>query len=102
MAVLSREDYFNELQKRLGDDKSEEGIAFLENMTDTYNSLEQRANGDGIDWEKRCKDLDDAWKARYANRFFSGGVKDVPATAASDSEDEEYSAESVTVKKLFT
>lgn len=73
MSVLNRDDYFNRVQNIAGTDTSDEMLAFIEDMTDTYNDLEGRANGDGVDWEQRYHDLDESWKAKYKQRFFSGG-----------------------------
>lgn len=73
MAILNREDFFSRLESQIHNDTSDDAISFLEDMQDTYNDLERRANGDGVDWEKRYHELDDSWKARYRHRFFSGG-----------------------------
>ena len=73
MAVLPRDEFFNRIKDTLGNDTSEESITFLEDMTDTYNDLEKKANGDGIDWEQKYKENDEAWRKKYQHRFFSGG-----------------------------
>lgn len=73
MSVLNRDDFFNRIQAVAGTDTSDDTLAFIEDMTDTYNDLENKANGDGVDWEKRYHDLDESWKAKYKQRFFSGG-----------------------------
>lgn len=84
MAVLSRDEFFDRVQRIVGTDTTDESLTFIEDMTDTYNSLDERANGDGTDWEQRYRDLDESWKEKYKKRFFSGGssrviedVKDV-------------------------
>lgn len=73
MSVLNRDDFFNRIQNIAGTDTSDETLGFIEDMTDTYNDLEARVNGDGVDWEQRYHDLDESWKAKYKQRFFSGG-----------------------------
>ena len=73
MSVLNRDDFFNRVQTMVGTDTSDEALGFIEDMTDTYNELEGRASGDGVDWEQRYHDLDESWKAKYKQRFFSGG-----------------------------
>lgn len=78
MAVLSREDFFSRLNDFVGDDSSDETISFVEDMTDTYNDIEARATGDGIDWEERYRENDEAWRKKYRSRFFSGGVSHLP------------------------
>lgn len=102
MAILSREQYFARLQERLGNDTTDEGISFLEDMTDTYNDMEGRSKGDGIDWEKKYHELDESWKTRYRHRFFSGGDSAIPSTLTKETEVEEYNPDSVTVEDLFT
>ena len=104
MAVLSRDEYFARLHDRLGADTSEESITFLEDMTDTYNDMESRVNGDGVNWEQKYHDLDESWKARYQHRFFNGGDRGIPngmtdCDAGDDSDD--YNPNNVTVENLF-
>lgn len=102
MAILSRDEYFARLHDRLGSDTSDESIAFLEDMTDTYNDMESRSHGDGIDWQKKYQELDESWKKRYRHRFFSGGDTAVPMQTNDNSPETEYDAESITVDDLFT
>lgn len=101
MAVLKRDDYFARLHERLGDDTSDDAITFLEDMTDTYNEMETRANGDGTDWEKRYHELDEAWKKRYRHRFFNGGDKSIVDGEIID-EKTDNDPEEITVDDLFT
>lgn len=72
MAVLTRDEFFERVQNVVGTDTSDNTLTFIEDMTDTYNSLEERASGDG-DWERRYHELDESWKEKYKKRFFSGG-----------------------------
>lgn len=74
MSVLTRDEFFDRVQKVAGTDTSDETLTFIEDMTDTYNSLEEKANGDGADWEQRYHDLDESWKEKYKKRFFTGGA----------------------------
>ena len=99
MAILSRDDFFARLHERLGDDTTDESIAFLEDMTDTYNDLEKRSKGDGVDWEKKYHELDESWKKRYRHRFFSGGDTSVPNN--DNNKEDEFDSETVTVEDLF-
>jgi hypothetical protein len=73
MAVLTRDEFFDRVQRIVGTDTSDDSLTFIEDMTDTYNNLDEKANGDGTDWEQRYKDLDESWKEKYKKRFFSGG-----------------------------
>ena len=87
MAVLTRDEFFDRVQRVAGTDTSDDTLTFIEDMTDTYNSLEERATGDGADWEQRYHDLDEAWKEKYKKRFFSGGVSRLVETSVVDEEE---------------
>ena len=102
MAVLTRDEYFARLQSRLAEDTSDDGISFLEDMTDTYNDLESRANGDGVDWERKYRELDESWKKRYRHRFFSGGDTGTPNSVTIVDETKEYDPDEVKVEDLFS
>lgn len=103
MSVLERERFFEAVQARVGDDTSDEAIQFIEDMTDTYNEMETRATGDGVDWKERYEELDEKWKKKYAHRFFSGGA--APSRTVTRNEDEEETEEErndkITYKDLF-
>lgn len=100
MSVLEREKFFEAVQTRIGEDTSDEAIAFIEDMTDTYNDLETRAAGDGIDWKQRYDELDEKWKKKYAHRFFSGGVPARMPLTETD-EEETTGSDKITYKDLF-
>ena len=102
MSVLEREKFFEAVENRIGEDTSDEAIQFIEDMTDTYNELETRAVGDGVDWKQRYDELDEKWKKKYARRFFAGGT----ARTVIREEDEEETVdddnrEKITYSDLF-
>ena len=71
MARLEREEFFNRIRERIGDDTSDGTLKFMEDVTDTYNELEGRARGDGEDWKAKYEELDAEWRKRYRDRFFN-------------------------------
>lgn len=75
MAVLSRDDFFSAVQQIVGTDTSETAIAFIENMTDTYNALAN--NDNNAEWEQRYNDLNKQWAEKYKHRFFSGDTSQI-------------------------
>lgn len=98
MPVLNRDEFFDRIHKRVGTDNSDEAIKFIEDMSDTYNALEERANGDGTDWEQKYHELDESWKKKYTHRFFSGGTNYIP----DESEDKnKKDSSTITVDDLF-
>lgn len=104
MAVLNRDEFINKIHERLGDDVSDDAIHFLEDLTDTYNSLEERANGDGENWKKRYEDNDAAWKKRYQMRFFSNnGMSNRDEDSIEETPEDKAlkKAETITINDLF-
>lgn len=68
--VLTRDEFFEAINKRVGENTDDESLKFIEDMTDTYNSLETDRNSD--DWERKYNVLDAEWRERYRKRFFDG------------------------------
>lgn len=72
MSTLKKDEFFASIRGIIGDRNDPDSIKFLEDMSDTYASLEKAGKGDGIDWEAKYKENDKAWADRYRNRFLSG------------------------------
>lgn len=72
MSVLSKDDFLASVRARIGDDNSDEAIAFIENMSDTYDDL---ANGthEGYVTQEEYDNLNRNWAEKYKNRFTEGG-----------------------------
>ena len=94
MAVRTREELLNSVRARIGDDTSDEALAFIEDIQDTMSDYETRANGDGTDWKKKYEDNDKEWRTKYRERFFSG-------TPVVDSEVPEEKPKKMTFEELF-
>lgn len=103
MAVLNRDDYFDRLNAYIGTNTSDESIALLEDLTDTYNDMENRAQGTGEDWEARYHELDESWKQRYQHRFFSGNGACEPNATPEQMEEAEAAetAAKISIDDLF-
>ena len=71
MAVKSKEELMALIKDRFGDDTSDETLAFLEDISDTFNDLETKASGDGEDWKAKYEQNDKEWREKYKERFFS-------------------------------
>lgn len=71
MAVKTREEILETFKTRLGENPDDESISFLEDVTDTLDHLEKRANGDGTDWKSKYEENDANWRKKYTERFFS-------------------------------
>lgn len=100
MSTLNREEYFGAIRSVIGERSDPEAIKFLENMTDTFNALEQNAQGDGVDWKQRADDIDKAWAERYRQRFLAGDGGTPPAPAKAGAQPG-YNPEAVDFDDLF-
>lgn len=85
--VLDKEAFMSSLKSRIGDDTSDEAMAFLEDMSDTYNDLLGKAsadaNAEADEWKKKYDEavkekaeLDNNWRQKYRDRFFGSDEKD--------------------------
>lgn len=75
MAIRTREELLNAVRERIGDDTSDEALAFIEDVQDTINNYENNINNDGTDWKKKYEDNDKEWRTKYRDRFLRGGVE---------------------------
>lgn len=66
MIIATREEYLKRIGDRIGD--TDEDIAFLEDMTDTYDSLYSEADKDTI---QRLTAENDELRRKYKERFFA-------------------------------
>ena len=93
--VLTRDEFFAIINKRAGENTDDESLKFIEDMTDTYNSLVADRNIE--EWEKKYNDLDAEWRERYRRRFFEG-KEDIVDENREDVKDE---SEPSTFDELF-
>lgn len=100
MAVLEKENFFKRIQEYVGDDVSDESIAFIEDITDTYNALKEASKNEN-EWETKYKELDEKWKKRYRDRFFSGNTGTPETTPDTVLEQQKEDVESDDEKKDF-
>lgn len=75
MAILTKEQLMESIKNRVGDDTSDEALAFIENVNDT---IENMSNDKNTDWKSKYEENDAAWRQKYKDRFFntSSEVKD--------------------------
>ena len=101
MPVLNREQFLSRLQERIGEDTSDEAMAFIEDMTDTFNDMETRSNAQSDEqWKQKYDDLDKSWREKYKARFFNSET--TPADVKEEQEDDvKDDAEEKTYADLF-
>lgn len=89
MAVLSFDELIAKIKTKIGEDTSDESIALLEDVTDTFNA------NDGEGWKTKYEENDKEWRKKYIDRFSGSGG------SAPDEEEEEEEEEKTTFEDLF-
>lgn len=76
MAVLSKKEILEQVKNIVGENTDDTTLKFLEDISDTMDDLETKANGDGKDWKTEYENLDKQWRTKYQERFFNGSQDD--------------------------
>ena len=76
MAIKTIEELMGAVRARVGEDTSDEAIAFVEDVSDTLASL-----SNAEDWKKKYEDNDAEWRKRYQDRFFNPDKPNDPEPA---------------------
>lgn len=66
MAVKSKEDLIASIKAVIGEDTTDESLTLLEDVSDTFSSLEKN---DDIDWKTKYEENDRDWRKKYRDRF---------------------------------
>lgn len=64
MAIKTVEELIEAVKARVGEDNSDETIALLEDISDTFT-----AQHDETDWKKKFEENDAEWRQKYKDRF---------------------------------
>ena len=92
--VLTKEEFLSKIKDRIGENPTDEDIAFVEDMTDTIDSLSQ-----GDEWKKKFEENDAMWRKKYTERFFT---PDKETEKETENEPEEMKdEEEITIDDLF-
>ena len=94
MAVKTRDEILSAIRDHFADDTSDETLTFIEDVTDTFSDLENKAKPGGKDWEAEAKRIDEDWRKKYKERFFSGKVEE-------ESDEEEKETKPLRFEDLF-
>ena len=72
MAIKTKAELMESLKNILKDNTTDEALSLVEDVSDTYDELHNKAEGDGTDWKAEYEKNDAEWRQRYQDRFFSG------------------------------
>lgn len=71
MAVKTKDELMSIIRARVGEDQSDEAIALIEDISDTFDDMQSKAAGDGTDWKAKYEENDATWRQKYRDRFFN-------------------------------
>lgn len=66
MSIKTKDELLEAVKTRLGDASDDETLAFLEDFSDTIDSMSE-----GAEWQAKYEENDRAWRQKYHDRFFS-------------------------------
>ena len=92
--VLTKEEFLTKIKERIGENPTDEDISFVEDMTDTIDSLTQ-----GDDWQKKYEENDAMWRKKYTERFFTPDKE--PEKETEKETEETKDSEEITIDDLF-
>ena len=72
MAVITTEDFMSKIQTLVGDSTDDDTLAMLGDFRDTL-AANQHAQDRIVELETANRELDESWRKKYKERFFSGG-----------------------------
>lgn len=99
MSVLSRDELLEKTRTLLGERTDDEAITFIEDVTDTYDSISDAKSGyTEEEVTAKVNEVEEKWRKKYRDRFFGTGEDD-------DDDDEpdggNTDTEEVTIDDLF-
>lgn len=97
MGVLSRDELLEKTRTLLGERTDDEAIAFIEDVTDTYDSIAGAKSGYTEDEvTAKVNEVEEKWRKKYRDRFFGTSVPDDDEPDGGNTNTEE-----VTIDDLF-
>ena len=86
MAVRSKDEILASIRTRIGNDTSDEAIALVEDINDTFDDLSVRVTEAGdwkdkyekndAEWKEKYEKNDADWRTKYTDRFFTPSDED--------------------------
>lgn len=100
MSVLSRDELLEKTRALLGERTDDEAIAFIEDVTDTYDSISDGNSGyTEEEVTAKVNEVEEKWRKKYRDRFFGSGDNDDGDD--DDPDDGNTNTEEVTIDDLF-
>lgn len=68
--VRTKDEILASIKTKIGEDTSDEAIALVEDINDTFEDLSTRVAEAG-DWKAKYEENDADWRKKYTDRFYS-------------------------------
>lgn len=68
--VRTKDELLASIKTRIGDDTSDEALALVEDINDSFDDLTTRVSEAG-DWKAKFEENDKQWRDKYKERFFT-------------------------------
>lgn len=101
--VRTKDELINALKGFMGEDNSDNAIALLEDVSDTFADFETKVS-DPEDWKKKYEENDKAWRKKYTDRFSTPVDKpadEVEIHETGATETDETDEKELTFEELF-
>lgn len=73
--VKTKEELIGDIRTFIGEEPTDDALSILENVTDSFDDLETKAN-DTTDWKSKYEENDREWRKKYTERFNSPSKDD--------------------------
>ena len=100
MSIKSKDEILSALKEILNDDASDNAIAILEDVADTFDDFTTKTKTE-TDWKQKYEDNDKEWRQRYRDRFFNHS-KDDPEDKMEDFSSDDIVDEKTKFEELFS
>ena len=94
--IRNKDELISMISQRIGEDNSDEAIALLEDVSDTFDEYETRTK-DNTDWKTKYEENDAEWRNKYKERFMSGSTE-IDDDVIPEPEEKKYTFESLFTK----
>ena len=71
MAIKTKEELLSSINTVIGVETDDNTLSLIEDISDTFDDLTTKANGDGKDWKAEAEKIDREWRQKYHDRFFN-------------------------------
>lgn len=75
MSIVSKEDLLAKLKVKFGDAADDETLSIIEDVSDTFDDYESKTK-DNTEWKTKYNELDESWRKKYRDRFYSAVDED--------------------------